>query len=144
MNTKLLAAVLALTVITACKKDKFETKPIIKVKEIKPSEVVPNQTLSILLEYTDKEGDLGKGQLLYIRNRLNIKPPQNNIVDTVRYTIPDFPATSKGEMSVDIPYNFLNEDPTDNDTMVFKLAVMDIKGNKSDTIQTSKIVARQN
>ena len=46
--------------IVACSKDTFETRPTIKIKEVS-SEVIPlNGNLDITLEYTDKEGDLGR------------------------------------------------------------------------------------
>jgi len=69
-------------VITACHKDKFQTKPTISVKEINTTDVpAPDGTLRITLECTDKEGDEGGGQLTYVRVRTNstaIPDPTNN------------------------------------------------------------------
>lgn len=134
--------------IVACSKDTFETTPTITIKSVN-SEVIPeNGNLDITLEYTDKEGDLGRGELSYIRERKNIKPIPNPGVndqtDTVRYPIPDFTPKNKGEIVVTIPYFFMSEDPNDDDTMVFKLSVIDIRGNKSDTVTTVNIIAKQN
>jgi len=38
----------------------------------------------------------------------------------------------------------MSEDPNDDDTMIFKLSVIDIRGNKSDTVTTVNIIAKQN
>jgi len=134
--------------IMACNKDTFETKPTIKIKELN-SEVIPeNANLDVTLEYTDKEGDLGRGELTYIRERKNIKPIPNpgvnDQIDTVRYPIPDFTPKNKGEIVVSIPYSLMNEDPNDDDTMIFKISVVDFRGNKSDTVTTVNIIAKQN
>jgi len=134
--------------IMACNKDTFETRPTIKIKEVN-SEVIPeNGNLDITLEYTDKEGDLGRGELTYIRERKNIKPIPNpgvnDQIDTVHYPIPDYTPKNKGEIVVTIPYSLMSEDPNDDDTMIFKLSVIDIRGNKSDTVTTVNIIAKQN
>jgi hypothetical protein len=57
--------------------------------------------------------------------------------------VPDFPTKDKVEMTLDIPYSFLDEDPTRNDTMFFKLTLRDRGNNQSDTISTTQIVAKQ-
>ena len=132
----------------ACSKDTFETTPSIKIKELS-GEVIPlNGNLDITIEYTDKEGDLGNGELTYIRERKNIKPIPNpgvnDQIDTVHYPIPVFTPKNRGEIVVTIPYSLMSEDPNDDDTMIFKLSVIDIRGNKSDTVTTVNIVAKQN
>jgi hypothetical protein len=57
--------------------------------------------------------------------------------------VPDFPTKDKVEMTLDIPYSFLDEDPGANDTMFFKLTLRDRGSNQSDTISTTQIVAKQ-
>ncbi|MFM9908170.1 MAG: hypothetical protein ACKVOW_02410 [Chitinophagaceae bacterium] len=140
--------ILVLFFIVACTKNKYETRPTIKIKEINSTTIIPNSSLVITLEYTDKEGDLGMGQITYFRKRLNIKPIPNPSVndkaDTVNYSLPEFNNETKGLIEVSIPYDFLTEDPNDNDTMLFKIFVKDFKGNKSDTLTTSNIIAKQN
>lgn len=136
-----------LFVIAACHKDKFQTKPTISVKEINNTDVpAPDGTLRITLECTDKEGDEGQGLLTYIRVRTNTIPisdPNNNDkADTAFATVPDFPTKDKVEMDLDIPYTFLDEDPSVSDTMFFKLTLKDRGNNQSDTISTVQIVAK--
>jgi len=134
--------------LAACNKDKFQTKPTLSVKEINNTDVpAPDGTLRITLECTDKEGDAGGGQLTYIRVRTNSTaipdPTNNDKADTAHATVPDFPTKDKVEITLDIPYNFLDEDPTLNDTMFFRLTLRDRGSNQSDTISTTQIVAKQ-
>jgi hypothetical protein len=143
-----LCAIVTMLSLYACHKDKFQTKPTINVKELNTTEVnAPDGTLRITIECTDKEGDEGGGQLTYIRVRTNSTPipdPTNNDkADTAYATVPDFPKKDKVEMTLDIPYNFLDEDPGRNDTMFFRLTLRDGANNQSDTIETKQIVAKQ-
>ena len=134
-------------IIFACNKDKLQTKPSIKIKDVNATEIGQDGTLEITMEYGDKEGDLSEGQLTYVRNRTNIKPIPNPLAndkaDTVRYPLPKFSDRSRGEIQVSIPYDFMTEDPNDNDTMFFRIAVQDRAGNVSDTIQTGNVIARE-
>lgn len=151
----MLLSMFALAVVS-CTKDKANTKPSLKFKSINGSEFFPNSTVNITLGFTDKEGDLSNGTLTYIRNRLNSKPiadpGSNDKIDTIFTQLPEFPKSTTGDVTVNIPYQFLDEDPlppTDsanaslyNDTMVFKISVTDVAGNSSDTITTPEIIQR--
>ncbi len=128
----------------ACSKDKFETKPLIEVKSYNSKEISQHGQLTIRLNYFDKEGDLGKGDFFAVRNRLNALPLGTSDADrpdTLRYALPDFTPESKGEIFLQLNYDdFLKESVSKNDTIVFRIAVTDKAGNKSDTITTDKIV----
>ena len=141
--------ILLILVMVACSKDKFQTKPTIKIKNVSGNLVSQGQAVQVTLEFTDKEGDLNEGEVTYVRDRTNILPipnaGSNDHTDTVRSKLPDFPKNSKGEIQVTIPYDgFMDEDPNDNDTMIFRFSVKDLNGNNSDTVATEKIVAVQN
>src|SRR6266576_1066779 len=142
-----IVAVIALSCLYGCKKNKFLTKPTISVKDINSTEIRQGNNLKITLECTDKEGDVGGGQLTYIRVRTNTipipNPSVNDKADTAYYTVPDFPKTDKTDLELTIPYDFMNEDPNRNDTMFFRITVKDIANNQSDTIATKTVVARQ-
>ena len=148
MKTIILFIFLFLFTALSCNKDKFQTKPTIEIKSLSNDEVRPGETLEIRMEFTDKEGDLSDGILTYIRIRTNTRaipnPGINDKVDTVFSAIPEFPTTTKGDIFLNIPYNFMDEDPGRNDTMFFKITVKDIKNNTSDTISTATVVAKQN
>src|SRR5436190_7486338 len=143
-----IVASLLVVVLCACHKDKFETTPTIRVKDINSTEVnAPDGILKITLEVTDREGDAGGGDLTYIRVRTNNTPipdPVNNDkADTAHATVPSYPKTDKVEMVLAIPYSFLDEDPVRNDTMYFKLTLRDSQNHQSDTITTKSIAAVQ-
>lgn len=144
----IIAAALLIVTLYACHKDRFQTTPTVRVKDINTTEVnAPDGLLKITLECTDKEGDEGDGELTYIRVRTNSTPipdPTNNDkADTARALVPAFPKTDKVEMVLTIPYGFLDEDPNRNDTMFFKLTLRDSQNHQSDTITTKSIVAKQ-
>jgi hypothetical protein len=148
MLKRYLPSILLLTMLMACSKGKLNTRPSITIKNINTTEVFPGTDLIFTLDYRDKEGDLGNGRATYIRKRLNIKPipdaASNDKIDTVTNSIPDFPKTTSGEIRITVPNSLLNEDPFDNDTMVFKIFVTDVAGNISDTLTSPTIVERQN
>jgi hypothetical protein len=143
------AAVLLSIFLLACGKDKFETKPRIEVAGYNSKEIVPGDFLRLRINFFDKEGDLGDGTMTYIRVRTNQLPiPNPNIndkLDTIdNRPIPAFVPKSTGELNLAIEYDFLDENPNTNDTMFFKIMVIDKAGNISDTISTDLITARQN
>lgn len=148
MATRILSilSILSILILAACSKDKLETKPAIKVKSVNSDVIVPGTVLRLILEFSDKEGDLGEGEVSYIRTRTNLRPIPGGFdkADTVRYPIPEFPDRSEGEIQVDLPYDFLDENPNESDTMFFRISVKDRGGNPSDTITTGSIIARQN
>jgi hypothetical protein len=139
-------------IIIACSKDKFQTKPQITIKSVS-SDIIPlNSGLRVLLEFTDKEGDVSDS-VYFIRERLNQTSP--TVLPAKMYGIPDFPNTSKGEIEVDLDYNLdltvgmlpLSKPGTtppsyQPDTMNLKFVVQDKAGNKSDTATAHVIVIR--
>lgn len=131
------------TLLIACGKDKFETKPKLEIKDYNSKEIFNGQGLRITINYFDKEGDLNDAQMIGIRERLNSIPPNQDLADTFRTQLPDFPAKDNGEISFELPYGSLNEDTGQNDTIVFRFAVTDKAGNKSDTITSDQIVIRK-
>lgn len=145
MKTNLATLVLSLSVLLlACGKDKFETKPSLKIKDYSGKEIVQGETLRIRIDYFDKEGDLSQAPFLGIRDRVNlfVLPPQQDKADTFRYQLPEFPEKNNGEITFQLSYDFLKESITENDTLIFRFSVTDIAGNTSDTISSDKIVIR--
>jgi hypothetical protein len=144
---KAIPAILILSVgifLLACNKDKFETKPRIEVKSYSAKQIPQHGQLTIRINYFDKEGDLGTGQFYAFRKRLNGLPLGTSDADrpdTLRYPLPAFTPEDKGEIFLQLNYDdFLKESVSKNDTIIFKLAVADKAGNKSDTITTDQIV----
>lgn len=141
MKVLLSTAILSVVLLLACGKDKFQTKPLIEVKDYNSKVIPRNGTLVIRLNYFDKEGDLGDGDMYVYRQRLNVIPPNQDRGDILTYVIPSFNNRDQGELRLQFnEVDFLSESTNVNDTMVFKIAVKDRAGNASDTITTDKIV----
>lgn len=147
MRVKIIYILLLIIGALACNKDKFATRPSLEVKKIENNPTSPDTFLALYLNYTDREGDINGAKLSYLRIRTNIRPITNpgvnDQVDTVVTEMPEFTPNIKGEIKILVPYAFMNEDPTVNDSMVFKIVLTDLAGNASDTLLTPKVVAKQ-
>lgn len=128
--------------LIACGKDKFETKPKLEIKDYNTRELFNGQDLRIRLNFFDKEGDLNGAPVFGEIVRLNLFPlgPDQDKVDTFQTFLPEFPSKDNGEISFQLPYGFLKESTVENDTLVFRFAVIDLAGNKSDTITSDQVV----
>ena len=131
-----------LLLMIGCGKDKFETKPRLEIKDYSSKDLFQGQSLRIRLNYFDKEGDLNGSPVIGILHRLNIVPlpPNQDKVDTFRNVLPEFPSKDNGEISFQLPYDFLKESLVENDTVMFRFAVEDLAGNKSDTVDSDPVV----
>jgi hypothetical protein len=154
---RIIAITLFTAVLVACNKDKFQTKPQIKIKSVTPNIVPVNGTVSVILQFTDKEGDVSDS-IIVVRERTNQKSP---IIPAIIQTpIPSFPNSTEGEIQVFMPYQTSqtaliagipaipipgtgNPPEKEPDTLSLKFVVRDKAGNKSDTASTSVIVIRQ-
>jgi hypothetical protein len=143
MKTILSIFVFSLAILLiACDKDKYETKPKLEIKDYNTKELFPNEDLRIRINYYDKEGDINGAPVIGVLTRLNQFPigPDQDKVDTFRTNLPDFPSKDNGEITFQLPYGFLKESTIENDTLVFRFAVEDLAGNKSDTITSDQVV----
>jgi hypothetical protein len=142
VQTTLVLSVLVLLV--ACGKDKFETKPLLEIKDYSAKDIYPGQDLVIRINYFDKEGDLSQTPFTAIRRRTNINPPSSQFpfADTLIYTLPEFPAKDNGEISFHLNYDFLRQSTVENDTLHFRFSVVDKAGNVSDTVVSDQIIIR--
>ena len=151
MKPFFLIAVFAL-LLAACGKDKFETKPQIKIKSVNTKELAFNQTLSIIMEYTDKEGDVSDSFYIF-RQRLNSRDPLTLL--PLPYKLPEFPNTPKGQLEINLGYQnelTLNLPPIripgssstyEPDTMVLKFVAKDLGGNYSDTVVLDNLIVER-
>ena len=148
---KLLIAGFVLIVLLACNKDKFQTKPQIKLKSLSSTVVPVNGGLNITLSYTDKEGDISD-TLFIKKERLN-KTVVPTTRDSIAYKIPDFPNYDKGEIGLALNYQFdlvsaqtpppipgTNPSQPQPDTLNIKIWIHDKAGNVSDTVSTGQVV----
>ncbi|MFL5743453.1 MAG: hypothetical protein ACJ751_02225 [Niastella sp.] len=150
MQKLVLYSTLSLILFAACSKDKFQDKPTITIKSVNPSQVsvLSGSSSEILMEFTDKQGDLDS--VFLYKERLNsvVKTVLNPILP---YGIPDFPKKTKGELKVTLFNTDLNAcaDPRSQpdapngkepDTIILHIVVKDRAGNFSDTATTGQLV----
>lgn len=144
MKIRIWLALVIVFGMTACDKDKFETKPQLELKS-RSTDIIPvNGDLRLNIEFRDKEGDVSDS-LLIVKQRLNKKGPAQLLLP---YGIPDFPTTDKGEFEVTLDYQFGltfgliaipipgsgNPPKREIDTLRLKIVARDKAGNKSDTL----------
>lgn len=151
---RLLLIALGISLLTACGKDKLETKPSIKIKSIDPLFVASSGTLTMEMEFADKEGDISN-QLAFFKKRTNLRSVPT-IRDSFSLQVSDYPKNPRGELRVTLYYqnhlvsainppNLGGSPPRfENDTVVFRLVLKDLAGNISDTVSTSPIVISRN
>lgn len=146
MKAKVIAIISVLLIFTACNKDKFQSKPTLKLKSVGSTSISQGENFVATLEYTDKEGDVDS--ILYvIRERLNVRG-QRTVSDD--YDVPEFPNKSKGEIQVTLEYSIrLTQGFTaiqlpgglkQNDTMNIKFVLKDRAKNLSDTVVVSNVI----
>ncbi len=141
---KVVYGLMALALVAvACDKDKFETKPQITVKSFVPEVVPISGTLTVSLEFTDKEGDVDDS-VTVIRTRLNQRD-FGAMPFPIRYKIPPFPDKTKGQIDINMawataltlqnpPLRIPGQNFNEPDTLSLRFFVKDAKGNNSDTV----------
>jgi hypothetical protein len=147
---KILSIPAVVLLLVACDKGKFETKPQLTLKSVKSTEIPFGAPLQVVIEFTDKEGDLSD-TLYFIRQRLNASDPVTPFRS--EYKMPDFPNTVKGDIEINLDYQTdltfnlppiripgSNPDRNEKDTMRYKIVARDKEGNLSDTLIIDNII----
>ena len=142
---KIIVIAIVVSALAACSKDKFKTQPQISIYSYNTKVIGPNDHMIIQLKYTDKEGDLGDGQLTYIPIRTNLrKLPADKAPLPDSTNIPKYPNTNTGFVQLDLPWSSLHQDYIrENDTIYFRFVARDLAGNKSDTVNSEPVVFLQ-
>ncbi|HET9056876.1 MAG TPA: hypothetical protein VFN30_08525 [Chitinophagaceae bacterium] len=150
MKIKLNIAVLGFIIIaTACKKSNFTTKPTIKIKSISPTTVNTGDIIRLEASYTDKEGDIGDSVIIVYK--LYEGTSIFNI-DSSKYLIKDFgipPGSREGDLKIEFLYNqiisgYVPIPGVDKDRDAsFGIILKDLAGNKSDYVETQKILIKK-
>ena len=137
----LIPVFLFLLTIGSCGKTNSNAKPVVKIKSVSASVPVGGQMVANLTFESDG-GSLSQGTFVAIRNRLNQIPipPASKKPDTLIGPIPEFPDPGKGDFQYVLSWNDVHESDAENDTIVFKFAVVTKDNKKSDTVTSPKIV----
>ncbi|MBK5270621.1 MAG: hypothetical protein JJE22_06365 [Bacteroidia bacterium] len=141
---------LAVGILLSCKKDKFTTKPQLKITSINSTDISGSQTLRITLTATDKEGDYSS----YFAIKKTVAAcPSSNYTDTSgKFNIPGgFIDTKEKEAEIIVTLSktdrgantcFASGGGVKADTAIFSFWIRDRAGNTSDTVQTKPIIIR--
>ncbi|MBX2922676.1 MAG: hypothetical protein KF746_10830 [Chitinophagaceae bacterium] len=145
--------ILFLALAVSCSKDKFESKPTLKLKEMIGNYAprVGNPMIQYVLEYTDAEGDIA-GVPIWVQKNSSKSPcdPDPTIevsyTDSSSFTISEeVPPTvnQKGEITIIIKEQYFARikcNPSDTvEQAVFKFWFKDQAGNMSDTVTAPPI-----
>jgi hypothetical protein len=152
MNWKLPAFILAVTVLTACNKDKFNSKPSLKLKSVSDKTVQVNGTMVFDFEFTDKEGDVN--DTLFVKRIRTNQRKVTTLRDSLQLQVPDFPKQMQGTIEVTMDYNnYLtsantppkvgNPPQNESDSMTFKFVLKDKQKNVSDTVTVENIIIKR-
>ena len=147
---RLILIFLAVAVVAGCQKDKFTTKPQLKIKSINSTDISGADVLQITINITDKEGDYSS--FFAIKKTIANCPAGNYIDSSSKFSIPQgFLDTKKNEGDIIIALD--KKDRGANfcsgpggsvkiDTAIFSFWTRDLAGNKSDTVYTQPIIIR--
>ena len=153
-----IAVSLLVLIIVSCSKDKFSSKPTLKLKEVSGNYLpLGDYAIRFTLEYTDADGDIA-GQPFSIEKLSSDASPDNPCAngnepyytDSTSYKIPaDVPATTnqKGEIVVTIDGLLAAakkcDDYDSTEEATFKFWFKDQAGNVSDTVTAPPITLQK-
>lgn len=135
--------------LAACNKDKFTTKPQVKIRSIAPSVVQNGNIINLAGSYTDSEGDIDTVFVVY--------KWYNNTTATFTDTLERFPFGSLGvpsntrqaELELLYEYNTQNtglrilSGVSRDTTATLGLILKDKAGNRSDYVESEKFRLRR-
>jgi hypothetical protein len=144
------AVVVILFVAAACKKDKFTTKPQLKMRRVNATEIFGSQDLVFTILLTDKEGDFSS----YFGVGASSSCRASDFVDSNLFKIPDEFLASKynsGDIVLTLSKGQRHANQCQGsgstfktDTTVFRFWTKDLAGNVSDTIWSDPIIIHAN
>ncbi|MBS1921714.1 MAG: hypothetical protein JST17_15820 [Bacteroidetes bacterium] len=133
--------------VFGCTKNKFTTKPQLKIKSVNSTDISGSQDLVITLDLTDKEGDFST--FFAVKKTVNACP-SSNFIDSSLFLIPQsFIDTKKTEGEITVTLDRIsrgaNNCPapggsTKPDTAIYSFWTRDNAGNVSDTVSTQPIL----
>ena len=154
MKAKLLFLFVLAAVFAGCSKDKYTTKPQVKIESIKMGDVFssaagPAKYIEFNLTVTDKEGD-AQGEIIF--DKLNAPLPAcqlNTIITDDAYIIPDFPGEANQKINVKVKFSNRtitgygtlsdNQCTTEPHIAIFRFRVVDKSGDTSNVVQSEPI-----
>lgn len=136
-------------ILAGCNKDKFTTKPQLKIKSVNSTDISGSQDLVIVLDLTDKEGDYST--FFAVKKTVNACPT-GNFTDSSLFLLPqNFIDTKKKEGEVTVTLDRIHRGANTClapgggvkvDTAIYSFWTRDLAGHASDTVSTGPIIIR--
>ncbi|MCC7400416.1 MAG: hypothetical protein IT214_02930 [Chitinophagaceae bacterium] len=141
--------VIVALIVAGCTKNKFTTKPQLKIKSINSTDISGPQTLVIVLSLTDKQGDYST---FFAVKKTVASCPSSNFTDSTLFLLPQsFIDTKKTEGEITVTLDQIHRGANTclapgggvkADTAIFSFWTRDRAGNLSDTVSTKPIIIR--
>jgi hypothetical protein len=152
VKTKLSFLLFVCLIFFGCKKEKYISKPQLKLKKINvfqfSCESSLGSAIEMDLEVTDKEGDVKDSIFIQKIDAASIPCPDNSLLN-LDYNIPDYPTGNTQNVLFRLKFSTIqcqnfaliggSQCLPRKDTSYFKIWVKDLAGNQSDTLRTPSI-----
>ena len=153
MTAKLLLLFVTTTLLAGCGKEKYQTKPQIKIKSVKVGNITDGlgntgKVIEFDLTVTDKEGDVQDTITIDKIDASSPACPGNTLLGD-KYKIPDFPSSPNQQVTIKVKYANINIEgygllggsacPPATDVSRFRFVVKDKAGNRSDSVTTEPV-----
>jgi hypothetical protein len=135
----------------SCNKNKFKTQPQVKITSFGPSEVYFGQLFKFKAQVTDKEGD-AQDSVILVGKLYNASTGFLLRTDPYPFSIADFGVPSNQEIEIEVDFDYGQTPPgtiqVSNDQNVDRaysvgIIVKDKAGNKSDFVESNKIILKK-
>ncbi|HEU0065217.1 MAG TPA: hypothetical protein VFQ58_09305 [Flavisolibacter sp.] len=149
---RIIIYVTLLLFFVSCNKSKFKTQPQVQITSFGPSEVNIGQLFKLKAKVTDKEGD-AQDSVILVGKLYN---PSNNFLlrtDPLPFSIANFGVPSNQEIEIEVDFDYgqivngtiqISTDRQDVDRAYsIGIIVKDKAGNKSDFVETNKIILKK-
>lgn len=137
--------------LSACSKDKYETKPTVKIESFGPDVVNFGDVMQLVATVTDNEGDL-QDSVIFVRNRyegnMRISSDSAFTTDLEKLGVPN---RRKIELQFLLPYGrevgniqqFQNQERGIDRSFAIGVIVFDKAGNKSEYVESNKVLLKK-
>lgn len=144
MKKSLFAAGALALILLACNKDKFTTKPQVKIKSISPTTVTSGNILNLKGSYTDQEGDIDTVFVVY-KWYNNTTATRIDTMNRFAFSSLGVPTnTREAELQLVYEYNTQNtgydilSGVNKDTTATLGIILKDKAGNRSDYVESEK------
>jgi hypothetical protein len=145
MKSRLIVLFCIFFLALGCSKDNNTTKPTIKVISYS-SQVRPGESFEAKLSFSQSSGNISGDTLVILYHRLNqsVVPPDDLRPDADTTFMPETPGSDKAEFTASLLWDYISYGiNNENDTVEFGFVLIDLNGNRSDTVKTGKVIVLQ-